>query len=67
MTTERLRDLLEERVGDVEADDLSARAWARADGVRRRRRTVVDGTAARCWSSRPRGQGPTRRQPPTGG
>ena len=38
MTTERLRDLLEERVSGVEAEDLSARAWARADGVRRRRR-----------------------------
>ena len=46
MTTERLRDLLEERVSDVEADDLSARAWARADGVRRRRRIAVVGTAA---------------------
>ena len=44
MTTERLRDLLEERVSDVEADDLSARAWARAGGVRRRRRTLVVGT-----------------------
>jgi len=46
MTTERLRDLMEERVSDVEADDLSARAWARADGVRRRRRFAVVGTAA---------------------
>ena len=46
MTTERLRDLLEERVSDVEADDLSARAWARAVGVRRRRRFAVVGNAA---------------------
>ena len=46
MTTQRLRDLMEERVADVEADDLSARAWARADGVRRRRRIAAIGTAA---------------------
>ena len=46
MTTQRLRELLEERVADVEAGDLSTRAWARADGVRRRRRIAAIGTAA---------------------
>ena len=46
MTTQRLRDLMEERVADVETDDLATRAWARADGVRRRRRIAVIGTAA---------------------
>ena len=46
MTTQRLRDLLEERVADVEAGDLAARAWARADRVRRRRRLAAIGTAA---------------------
>jgi hypothetical protein len=45
MTTQRLRDLMEERVADVETDDLATRAWARADGVRRRRRIAVTGTA----------------------
>ena len=45
MTTQRLRDLMEERVADVETDDLASRAWARADGVRRRRRIAVTGTA----------------------
>ena len=46
MTTQRLRELIEERVADVEAGDLSAPAWARADGVRRRRRIAAIGTAA---------------------
>ena len=45
MTTQRLRDLMEERVAGVEADDLATRAWARADGVRRRRRIALTGTA----------------------
>ncbi len=45
MTTQRLRDLMEERVADVETDDLATRAWARAVGVRRRRRMAVTGTA----------------------
>ena len=46
MTTARLRELMDERVADVEGRDLAARAWARADGVRRRRRYAVMGTAA---------------------
>ena len=37
MTTQRLRELMEERVADVEAGDLSAPAWAHAGRVRRRR------------------------------
>jgi hypothetical protein len=45
MTTQRLRDLMEERVAGVEADDLATRAWARADGVRRRRRIAFTSTA----------------------
>ena len=32
-------------MADVETDDLATRAWARADGVRRRRRIAVTGTA----------------------
>ncbi len=47
MTDQRLRDLLDERVADVDTRaDLSAPAWARADGVRRRRRYAVVGSAA---------------------
>ncbi|MEO6509479.1 MAG: hypothetical protein ABIO16_00700 [Nocardioides sp.] len=47
MTDQRLRELLDERVADVDARvDLSAAAWARAGGVRRRRRYAVVGTAA---------------------
>ena len=46
MTTARLRELMDERVADVDAGDLAARAWARADAVRRRRRYAVIGTAA---------------------
>ena len=46
MTTARLRELMDERVADVEGRDLAARAWARADGVRRRRRYAVTGAAA---------------------
>ena len=45
MTTQRLRDLMDERVADVEAGDLAAPAWARAGRVRRRRRIAVVGTA----------------------
>ena len=47
MTDQRLRELLDERVADVDARaDLSAPAWARADLVRRRRRYAVVGAAA---------------------
>ena len=46
MTTQRLRDLLDERVADIDGPDLAGPAWQRADGVRRRRRTVAVGAAA---------------------
>ncbi len=46
MTTQRLRDLLDERVADIDVPDLAGPAWERADGVRRRRRTVAVGVAA---------------------
>jgi hypothetical protein len=46
VTTARRRELMDERVADVEGRALAARAWARADGVRRRRRYAVTGTAA---------------------
>ena len=46
MTNARLRDLMDERVADVEGRDLAAPAWARADVVRRRRRYAVMVTAA---------------------
>ncbi len=46
MTTARLRELMDERVADVDGRDLAAPAWARADVVRRRRRYAVVGTAA---------------------
>jgi hypothetical protein len=46
MTTHRLRDLLDDRVADIDVPDLAGPAWDRANGVRRRRRTVVVGVAA---------------------
>jgi hypothetical protein len=45
MTALRLRELMEERVADVETGDLAAPAWARAGLVRRRRRIAAIGTA----------------------
>ncbi len=41
MTTQRLRELMEERVADVETGDLAAPAWARAGRVRRRRQAAA--------------------------
>jgi hypothetical protein len=41
MTTQGLRELMEERVADVEAGDLAAPAWARAGRVRRRRQAAA--------------------------
>jgi hypothetical protein len=46
VTTARLRELMDERVADVEGRDLAAPAWARADAVRRRRRYALVGTTA---------------------
>jgi hypothetical protein len=46
VTVEGLRELFEERVADVEPSVPATAAWARADGVRRRRRIAAIGTAA---------------------
>ena len=53
MTTQRLRDLMEERVADVETDDLASRAWVRADGVRRRAGSLSPAPPWRPRSSSP--------------
>ncbi|HEY0949809.1 hypothetical protein [Nocardioides sp.] len=43
MTDQDLRDLLHDRVADIAGPDLSATAWQRAAGLRRRRRARVIG------------------------
>ena len=46
MSDRRLRDLLEERVADLQPVDLVGDAWDRATSVRRRRRAVASAAAA---------------------
>lgn len=71
MSEQRLRDLLEERVGDVTMPDRSAEAWAAAARVRRRRTTGAVAAAAAVVAAvgvttavvRDRGDDPARPAP----